>query len=155
MTRRALTALATAVGLGVAASTAGAHHSYGTFFDLCASVTLEGRIEGVEWKNPHSYVDVRLDDGTAFRAEWTSLKALTRLGVAAGAEAALTLGERVVITGSPAKDPAAVRAAYPAFRGWTQSVVSALTEIHRSTGGWSWRTSEPLPRASCAARQQF
>ena len=105
-------------------------------------------------EDPHSYIDFTTDDVTAYRAEWTSLNGLTILGVAAGAVEALTPGERVVFTGSPAKDPAAVRVTYPVFRGWTQNVVSALTEIHRASGGWSWRTSEWLPRAACAARQQ-
>jgi hypothetical protein len=149
MRRLALTFLTAAVGLDIASSTADAHHSYGTFFDLCVSVTLEGRIERVEWKNPHSYIDFTTDDGAAYRAEWTSLDGLITRGVAAGAAEALKPGERVVFTGSPAKDPAAVRVNYPAFRGWTQKMVSALTEIHRAAGGWNWQTSERLPRAAC------
>jgi hypothetical protein len=153
MTRLVLIPLAAAVGLGVASTAANAHHSYGTFFDLCASVTLEGRIETVEWKNPHSYIEVTTDDGEAYRAEWTSLNGLTARGVAPGAVAALAPGEHIVITGSPAKDPAAVRVNYPAFRGWTQNVVSALTEIRRPASGWSWRSSESLPRPQCAAQR--
>jgi hypothetical protein len=40
-----------------AALPAHAHHSHGAIYDLCKSVTVGGRIESVQWKNPHTWFD--------------------------------------------------------------------------------------------------
>ena len=61
----ALIALTTAVCLCTAASSAYAHHSHPYFYDECKSITIEGRVERVEFKDPHTWIVLRLDDGTA------------------------------------------------------------------------------------------
>jgi hypothetical protein len=65
--------LATAIFL-YAASTALAHHSHPIFYDQCKKVTIEGRVESAQWKNPHVLIVLRKDDGTTYTAEWTSLQ---------------------------------------------------------------------------------
>ena len=49
-----------------AVSSASAHHSFSAVFDPEQPVTLHGRITGMEWINPHSwlYVEVENEDGT-------------------------------------------------------------------------------------------
>ena len=34
------------------------------------SITVEGSVESVEYKNPHSIIVVRQDDGTAYTVDW-------------------------------------------------------------------------------------
>jgi hypothetical protein len=69
MARRTAIPVAAALWARTVALPAEAHHGYGLFFDLCTSVTLEGRVEAVQWKDPHVYIELTLDDGTTHRAE--------------------------------------------------------------------------------------
>src|SRR5437016_6122052 len=101
--------LATAIFIGTV-STASAHHSHPAFYDQCKKVTLEGRVDSVQWKNPHVLIVVKLDDGTTQTAEWTSLQGLTNHGDTGPAQTALTPGARIVVTGNPMRDPAEIRA---------------------------------------------
>ena len=70
--------LATAICVATAASTALAHHSHPFFYDVCKTVTIEGRVERVEFKDPHTLVFLKLDDGTAYTVDWAGLRGLTR-----------------------------------------------------------------------------
>jgi hypothetical protein len=92
MTRHAVIPLAAALCAWTAVFPVEAHHSYGAFYDLCKSVTIEGRVAAVQWKAPHVYVELTLDDGTAYRAEWTSRQGLSRTGVTADV---LKVGDRM------------------------------------------------------------
>src|SRR5262245_18502831 len=103
MTRHIVTPLAAAIGFGVAAIPAHAHHSYGAFFDICRTVTIEARVESVQWKDPHVMMELKRDGGTDYRAEWTGLRNLAISGITADV---LKAGDRVVVTGSPWKDRA-------------------------------------------------
>src|SRR5438874_9120440 len=104
MKRNAVIRLATVVWLCTAASSAHAHHSHGMFYDPCMSVTIDGKIEAVQWKNPHVLIDLKTTEGAVYRAEWTSPQVLTKRGVAGPAEEALKVGERIVVIGNPMRD---------------------------------------------------
>src|SRR5262245_33180591 len=95
-----MTHLATAVWMCMA-SAAHAHHSHPYFYDSCKSITIEGRVESVQWKDPHSLIVVRLEDGSAYTVDWNSLNALTRDGVIGPAKAAVVPGARIAVTGDP------------------------------------------------------
>lgn len=83
---------------------ASAHHSV-LMFDGARGVTLEGTVAQVLWQNPHTMlaVDVIGDGGRA--ARWTieseSPLVLVRLG---WKESDIAAGERIVVTGAPARD---------------------------------------------------
>ena len=96
MKRIVMIPLAAIIGLGTAAFPAHAHHSHPIFYDQCKTVTVEGRVERVEWKDPHVQIYLTLDDGTTYRVEWTSLRELTNNGITAASQAALRFGARVV-----------------------------------------------------------
>jgi len=32
---------------------------HGMFYDACTSVTIEGRVESIQWKNPHILIDLK------------------------------------------------------------------------------------------------
>jgi hypothetical protein len=67
------------------------------FFDQCKITTIEGRVERVQWKDPHTVILVRLDDGTAYTIDWNSLNALTRDRVIEPAQAALVFGAGISV----------------------------------------------------------
>jgi hypothetical protein len=48
------------------------------------------RVESVEYKNPHSIIVVRQDDGTAYTVDWMPLDGLTRNRILESAKGALT-----------------------------------------------------------------
>src|SRR5215510_1784113 len=108
-----------AIGLCRAAVPAQAHHSHPYFYDQCKTVTVEGRVERVEWKDPHTQIYLTLDDGTTFRVEWTSLRGLTNFGIVRPAQDALRSGARVVAMGNPPRDAASVRARSPELKNYT------------------------------------
>ncbi len=59
------------------ASSADAHHSHPLFYDQCKKVTIEGRVESAQWKNPHVLIVLKMDDGTHI---------YRRVGLAAGTD---------------------------------------------------------------------
>jgi hypothetical protein len=132
--------LATVVGVCAAGLSARAHHSYARFFDLCTLVTVEGTVEKIDWKEPHIWIDLKTDDGTAYRAEWTSPRGVARDGVT---PEVLKPGDRLAITGSPPKDPDFGRAI-------GAKVVSALMQIRRPGDGWSWQRERGTLPLDCA-----
>ena len=69
--------LAVILYIGALASSAYAHHSHPYFYDECKSITIEGRVERVEFKDPHTWIVLRLDDGTAYTVDWAPLSRLT------------------------------------------------------------------------------
>ena len=148
--KRHVVILATALCLCTVPFPAQAHHAYGLFFDLCTSVAIEGQVDNVQWKDPHVWIALTMADGTAYRAEWTSLRGLTNRGITTDA---LKAGDRVVVTGSPPKDPASIRD--PAVRALMPDpaikVVSALSEIRRARDGWSWRL-DPESKPECGRK---
>jgi len=84
------------------------HHSHPSFYDACKSVTIEGKVDSVEWKNPHVLIDLTTADGKVYRAEWMSAGALERQRIEPP-----KAGESLVVTGNPMRDVAAINARFP------------------------------------------
>lgn len=112
--------------LAVIVATAGlsldAHHSYGSF-DRTQSVTVTGAVTEVLFANPHVTIWVRTDEGQVFKIEWGSLPQMGRFGVE---KTTFGAGDRLVITGSPHRDPA-------------EHYLTLLTEVRRPADGWNWK----------------
>jgi len=133
-----------AIGLCTAALPAQAHHSHPYFYDQCKTVTVEGRVERVEWKDPHIQIYLTRDDKTTHRVEWTSLRELTNNGIAGPAQKALPFGARVVAMGNPPRDAAYVRGKFPELKDYTPDPNSIdLLEIRRADNTWSWKAHDP------------
>ena len=146
--KRTLAIALTAVVCAWLAPAAQAHHSHPAFYDFCKRVTIEGRIDSVEWKEPHTQIRVTQDDGTAYRVEWGSLNVLERQKVLGPAEKALTFGARIVVTGSSQRDPEQIRARFPNVSVSTNPPAIDPLEIRRADGSWSWAlppNPNPLP----------
>jgi hypothetical protein len=70
--------LAVTLYIATLASSASVHHSHSHFYDECKSITIEGRVERVEFKDPHTWIVLGLDDGTAYTVDWAGLSRLMR-----------------------------------------------------------------------------
>lgn len=142
MKRNVVIHLATAICI-CTASAAHAHHSHPLFYDQCKKVTIEGRVESAQWKNPHVLIVLKMDDGTTYTAEWTSLQGLTNSGVAGPAQAALMAGTRVVVTGNPLRDPAQIRASFPTIKDISNTKIVDVIQMRRMDDSWSWARTAP------------
>ena len=136
MTRLSLMPVLALLGMCAAHTTVLAHHSWGTFYDTCAKVTIDGVIETIEWKDPHTWIAVKTDEGTLYRTELTSARGLERTGFKPDT---LKPGDRITVTGSPMRPPDEIRARFAAFTGDERSKTTvALWQVRRASDGWNW-----------------
>src|SRR5688572_22116599 len=91
-----------AVGACAAATSISAHHSFpGTYVEN-RTVTIEGELAQIVFRNPHSFVQVVVQErGSRVRydVEWVGAGELARDGIT---QTTLKQGDRVVISGLPA-----------------------------------------------------
>ena len=120
---RVLSALA--LGIVIVGARADAHHSFGAHYFEDQIVSIEGAITEVRYVSPHAWVDFsgRGADGVqrSYAAEWASPTRLTRQRIY---KDTLRPGDRVVVTGSPSREPSTYRL--------------HLKTIERPADGWRW-----------------
>ena len=145
--RHRLVTLAGVLYLATLTPSAYAHHSHPYFYDECKSVTIEGRVERVEFKDPHTGIVLRLDDGAAYTVDWAPLSRLTNQGVIGPAKESLVLGARIVVTGNRIRTAAQIREHFPDFKSEVNPNTLDPTSIRRVGDGFSWalppRTNPP------------
>jgi hypothetical protein len=145
--RHRLVTLAVVLYLATPASSAYAHHSHPYFYDECKSVTIEGRVERVEFKDPHTGIVLRLDDGAAYTVDWAPLSRLTNQGVIGPAKESLVLGARIVVTGNRIRTAAQIREHFPDFKSEVNPNTLDPISIRRVGDSFSWalppRTNPP------------
>ena len=82
-----------------------AHHSISAIYDGSARVDLDGVVKAFRLVNPHPWVEMTVSDGAGrtrtWKLEMDNLWELTAVGVTADT---LQPGDRIVVTGSPARD---------------------------------------------------
>ena len=102
-----------------------AHHSFGAAYLENQTVTIEGQLVQLLFRNPHSFVHVmvREKDGTVVRyaVEWGGTGQLGSTGVTRDT---LKIGDHVVISGNPARNPK------------THQV--RMLSLHRTKDGFGW-----------------
>lgn len=113
-------------GMAAFATRATAHHSFAATYLEDQEVTIEGELVQFLYRNPHSFVHVMaLDpkDGKMYRwaVEWGGGGQLGQQGVTRDT---LQPGDRVVITGSPGRNPEDHRL--------------RMRSILRPKDGWRW-----------------
>ena len=145
MKRHALMGLTTVVCLWTATSAAYAHHSHPYVYDECKSITIEGRVERVEFKDPHTWIFLRLDDGTVFTVDWAPMSRLTNNGIIGSAKEALVFGARVVVRGNRIRDAAQIREHFPDFKSDVNPNTVDPSSIRRVGDSFRWALS---PRAN-------
>ena len=77
---------------------------------------MGGRVESVQWRDPHTVIVIRLDDGTAYAVDWNGLSGLTNDGIIDSAKAALVFGARIAVTGNPIRSTAQIRESFPDYK---------------------------------------
>ena len=118
-------------GLGlVLSSVALAHHSQSEF-DLRGKVEVEGTVTRLEWKSPHArlYVDVKNDKGETvnWNFELPSPNTLMRRG---WKRDSLKSGDRVAVTGAPARNFPAIAIATFIKDGGGNALFTGTTQIY-------------------------
>ena len=119
-----------ALGAGIAAVAAHAHHSQSEF-DLRAKVEIEGTVTKLEWKSPHArlYVDATDDNGAtvSWNIELPSPNTLMRRG---WKRDALKPGDRVKVAAAPARNFPAIAIATSIRDGDGNALFTGTTEIY-------------------------
>lgn len=78
-----------------------AHHSFGAEFDSSKPIKLEGSVVKFEWVNPHSWIHIKLADGTVWRVEGGAPSALLRRGWNRNS---LPAGTKIIVQAFRARD---------------------------------------------------
>ena len=136
-----------AVILYEAGASASAHHSH--FYDECRSIAIEGRVERVEFKNPHNLIILRLDDGTTYSVDWISVTRLTSAGIVGAARAAVLSGARVAVTGYLIRDAAELRKVAPKFKGVVNPNTVEARSLRRVDESFVWAPSPSAYPPNC------
>lgn len=102
-----------------------AHHSFAATYFENKMQTISGTLVQFLFRNPHSFVHVEAPDekGQVYRwaVEWGAPVALSMQGVT---PTVLKVGDRVVITGHPGRNPA--------------DHILRMQSIERPSDGWKW-----------------
>ena len=103
-----------------------AHHSFSAEYDSTQKIELDGVVTQFVWRNPHSFmkIDVMEKDGTmkSWALEWGSTGQLSQAQIT---RTSLKPGDRILVTGEPARDPSAPRL--------------LITTVKRPSDGWEWK----------------
>ena len=113
--KRGVGILATAISITTATSSALAHHDHLYFYDQCRSVTIEGRVDRVEFTDPHATIVLRLDDGARYTVDWMTPNNLRQSRVLDPARKALAPGARVSVAGAPIRTTTEIPDYLPTF----------------------------------------
>jgi hypothetical protein len=104
-----------------------AHHGYSAF-ERENTVTIEGNIEEIKYMNPHSILILKTADSQMYTVEWLSIQQLRRAGIDYDT---LRIGDHLVLSGAPARDPAVPK-------------MSIVRNLKRTSDGWNWPAPTPL-----------
>jgi len=70
VSRRRLLGIVTGATALLSVRVAMAHHSTAEF-DYTKQITIEGTVKEVQWTNPHSYIQLMVDDPAGLQVEWS------------------------------------------------------------------------------------
>lgn len=102
-----------------------AHHSFPATYKVDEETKIQGTVKAFLFRNPHSFLHVEARDKggkmVTWAVEWAAGGALSAQGVSAGT---LKPGDKVNITGNPARDAASHRL--------------RMTAVERPSDGWKW-----------------
>ena len=106
-----------------------AHHSFAATYREKDSVTIEGELVQLDFRNPHSFVhvDVKQKDGTTVRyaIEWGGVGQLGQQGIT---RETFKVGDHVIISGAPGRNAADHRV--------------RMVTLKRPSDGFSWGQAE-------------
>jgi Family of unknown function (DUF6152) len=129
--------LAGAIYIVATASSTYAHHSHPLVYDWCKTLTIEGNVERVEYKDPHSHLLLRLDNGTLWTVDWNPLGGLRNSGRLDPAQKALAFGARIAVTGAPIRTLAEMRQHFPDYNTEPNPNTIDPASMRRVDDSWS------------------
>ena len=104
---------------------ANAHHSFGATYLEDKTITLDGAIVQMLFRNPHSYVQIDVKDASGqvvrWNIEWGGVVLLSQKGVTRDT---LKPGDQVTVVGNPSRTAEDHR--------------MRLVKISRPSDGWTW-----------------
>ena len=116
-------------GVGLLSGQAYAHHSISATYLENQTVTIEGQLVQLLFRNPHSFmhVVVRERNGSTVRyaVEWVGANQLGGQGVGRDT---LKIGDRVVISGNPGRN--------------SRDHLLRMLSLHRPKDGFGWANAE-------------
>jgi Family of unknown function (DUF6152) len=122
------TLLALSLGALTAVASPSAHHSFSAEYFEEQKISIEGDVVAFELKNPHAWLHLSVVDENGKRetysAEWSNPARLKQAGFSVDS---FKPGDRLILTGSPARDPSEHRI--------------HLRTIQRPSDGWKWPKS--------------
>ena len=116
--------------LGLAAAflfgvTAYGHHSFSTIYQLDDEMKLEGKLLRFLNRNPHSFIHIEVKDKSGKVQVWSVEGASASQFAQSGIQAAtLKVGDPVIVTGNPARNPGEYR--------------MRMVTLTRTTDGLTW-----------------
>ena len=123
--KRFMLFFAVIIGAILCAPRADAHHSFGATYLEDKTVTVEGAVVQMLFRNPHSYLQVDVKDagGQTLRwnVEWGGVVQLNQKGVTRDT---LKPGDHVIVVGNPSRTAEDHR--------------MRLVKITRPSDGWTW-----------------
>ncbi|NOT26404.1 MAG: hypothetical protein HOP16_09925 [Acidobacteria bacterium] len=103
-----------------------AHHSFSATYDSTNKVEIEGVVKEFVWRNPHSFMRLDVVDKAGetktWALEWGSTNDLTQASIT---RTTLKPGDKLVVTGEPARDQSSLRL--------------LITTINRPSDGFAWK----------------
>lgn len=137
--------LAVAAVLVLSSGAIRAHHGYADFL-MDRTVAVEGEVQRIRWANPHVVLELLAADSTIYTASfhqgasWFERREASFSSARAAADdsrnnyfplnrQSLKVGDHVVVTAVPARDP-------------TSREVALIKEVRRPRDGWSWKRSD-------------
>lgn len=96
--------LSFAVGIAVSVMAAYAHHSISGVYDSSRQVTIEGIVTQFQFINPHPFVTMDVKHGSGIAQQWRlEMDNRSELAQVGMTSETLKQGDRIVVTGSPAR----------------------------------------------------
>ncbi len=126
MKRKLMVMLAAAAAF-LAGTRSYAHHSLSATYYPDKEITLDGKIEQILLRNPHSFLQVDAPDESGMMQRWSlEWRSSGQLGQQGIKRDTLVVGDEVVITMNPSRTPGDHR--------------GALKTLHRKSDGFGWGT---------------
>jgi hypothetical protein len=98
-------ALCGAVGVAFFSATPGFSHHSNVAFEVTKVVTITGIVKEFQWRNPHTWVLLTVEDGKGNKVDWSVEGRAPGVLLRAGwTPKSLVPGEKVTVDMSPAKD---------------------------------------------------
>ena len=114
-----------ALALVVCSTPLRGHHAFAAHYLEDQSVSIEGTLTEFDYLNPHAWIHIAAPDNSGqvrkVSAEWSNPGRLKQQGID---KDTLRPGDRLIITGSPSRNPSELR--------------MHLKHIVRPTDGWTW-----------------